>query len=327
MGALPSSGGDVTGEIRMNGQPISGLNDPTEDTQAARKGYVDSAKEEAKAYTDTAARKAAPRNLLDNSDFRNPVNQRGLTSVTPGTDKTYFIDRWCAARTKVSVTADGVMVAWDGKNDTVGYIQQKLSGNWNAGDTYTVAAKIDGGVVCGSFALPTNGAKVTVQQYSGVAITVSYLNDVLYYSINTSRAAGILVEWAALYEGEYTSETLPEYRPKRCAAELAECQRYCYIVSGASNVAFPGMLFDAKTVRMSIRLPVKMRVNPTVTVENISKLDTYTTGGAVIPTAYTAVTAGNNQFIVLNLTVPSGKTVGTPTVTRVNTIIEISADL
>lgn len=42
VGALAVSGGDVTGEIRMNGQPISGLNDPTEESQAARKGYVDS---------------------------------------------------------------------------------------------------------------------------------------------------------------------------------------------------------------------------------------------------------------------------------------------
>lgn len=41
VGALPSTGGNVIGEIRMNGQPISGLNQPTEDTQAANKGYVD----------------------------------------------------------------------------------------------------------------------------------------------------------------------------------------------------------------------------------------------------------------------------------------------
>ena len=32
----------MTGAINMNGQPISGLNYPTEDTQAANKGYVDS---------------------------------------------------------------------------------------------------------------------------------------------------------------------------------------------------------------------------------------------------------------------------------------------
>ena len=41
VGALAVSGGDMEGEIRMNGQPISGLNDPTEDTQAANKRYVD----------------------------------------------------------------------------------------------------------------------------------------------------------------------------------------------------------------------------------------------------------------------------------------------
>lgn len=41
VGALPTAGGDMTGAINMNGQPISGLNDPTEESQAARKGYVD----------------------------------------------------------------------------------------------------------------------------------------------------------------------------------------------------------------------------------------------------------------------------------------------
>lgn len=41
VGALPTAGGAMTGGIVMNGQPISGLNDPTEDTQAARKKYVD----------------------------------------------------------------------------------------------------------------------------------------------------------------------------------------------------------------------------------------------------------------------------------------------
>ena len=41
VGALPSSGGDMTGAINMNGQPISGLNEPTDGTQAAPKSYVD----------------------------------------------------------------------------------------------------------------------------------------------------------------------------------------------------------------------------------------------------------------------------------------------
>ena len=56
VGALPSSGGDLTGELKMNGQPISGLNNPTANTQAANKGYVDStastAEANAKAYSE-----------------------------------------------------------------------------------------------------------------------------------------------------------------------------------------------------------------------------------------------------------------------------------
>lgn len=44
VGALAVSGGDMTGEIRMNGQPISGLNNPTEGNQAANKAYVDGIK-------------------------------------------------------------------------------------------------------------------------------------------------------------------------------------------------------------------------------------------------------------------------------------------
>ena len=41
IGAVPSSGGSMTGELNMNGQPISGLNAPTLDGHAASKGYVD----------------------------------------------------------------------------------------------------------------------------------------------------------------------------------------------------------------------------------------------------------------------------------------------
>ena len=41
VGALPAAGGTMTGAINMNGQPISGLNDPTENDQATRKKYVD----------------------------------------------------------------------------------------------------------------------------------------------------------------------------------------------------------------------------------------------------------------------------------------------
>lgn len=39
--SIPSGGGNVTGNLYMNGHSISGLNDPTDSDQAANKGYVD----------------------------------------------------------------------------------------------------------------------------------------------------------------------------------------------------------------------------------------------------------------------------------------------
>lgn len=41
IGALPYTGGDLTGELKMNGQPISGLSAPTQNDHAANKGFVD----------------------------------------------------------------------------------------------------------------------------------------------------------------------------------------------------------------------------------------------------------------------------------------------
>lgn len=43
VGALPSSGGGMTGAINMNGQTLIGLNTPTASDEAATKGYVDRA--------------------------------------------------------------------------------------------------------------------------------------------------------------------------------------------------------------------------------------------------------------------------------------------
>lgn len=53
--ALSVYGGGMVGQINMNGQPISGLNEPTEETQAANKGYVDSVGNAAKSYAKTTA--------------------------------------------------------------------------------------------------------------------------------------------------------------------------------------------------------------------------------------------------------------------------------
>ena len=133
-----------------------------------------------------------PRNLLDNSDFTNPVNQRGASSYT-GTG--YAIDRWR------SWVDSNTLTIHDGYITTTGDYAQYIKGLSEG--TYS------------AFAMRTDGTLIQI--------------DTGYESPNDWRyvnlPAGSYV-WVALYEGSYTADTLPPYVPKGYAAEMAECQRY-----------------------------------------------------------------------------------------------------
>ena len=175
VGALAVSGGDMAGAINMNGQPISGLNDPTEDTQAARKGYVDA-----------SVRKAAPRNILDNSDFTNLVAQAGISGKHGSV--VYAADRWKLTSGTVTYTAGtGLML-----NGTITQVLEKAP---TGGSCFV-------GMASGTATIALNGNTITITSSGGV------------------------IKWAALYEGTYTEANRPEYQPKGYAAELAECRRY-----------------------------------------------------------------------------------------------------
>ena len=220
VGAVPSTGGDMTGELRMNGQPISGLNAPTANDQAANMGFVNQ-----------QVRKAAPRNLLDNSDFRNPVNQRGQTSYL---GHSYSIDRWQVNSSTTLTVMDDFC---------------RLSGHYNlwqivpvtlkAGKTYTCAARIkasegirDGWLLVEASVDGTRLAGWSKKISDWTIAIVNFTPDsdleaaVIQFTNSGDTSVATDIEWVALYEGEYTAETLPEYQPKGYGAELLECQRY-----------------------------------------------------------------------------------------------------
>ena len=241
VGALAVSGGNMTGAINMNGQPISGLNDPTEDTHAANKRYVDeaatasnaytdTAKAEANAYTDASVRKAAPRNLLDNSDFTNLVAQAGIGGNHGAV--AYAADRWILDSGTVSY-AEGVGLTMNGT------IRQKLEQIPAAAYPYIGMA-------------------------SGEA-SISYDNGTV--SITSSGGA---IKWAALYTTEYSSAAMPEYQPKGYGAELAECQRYYYrnCDGDMSSRKLAGLYAPKYHRTTSVVFPVTMRETPSITLYN-----------------------------------------------------------
>ena len=158
-----------------------------------------------------------PRNLLDNSDFRKPVNQRGQT--TYNRQWQYTIDRWFVA----SASTDGVVslditdsgITITNTTGNIFFVQRVPKALITSGNAYTLAyQKSDGTIVV---TIVTGFEEVGGESYQVVYVIPS----------------GTTIVWAALYEGAYTADTLPPYVPKGYAAELAECRRYAKRIGGA----------------------------------------------------------------------------------------------
>ena len=188
-------------------------------------------------------------NLLDNSWFVNPINQRGETSYQGIGYKKYTIDRWltwCNEDVTISVTKEGVVIP------SGGHLIQTVNPDFiKIGSHYTMAAKKSDGSL-----LVANG--VGGQGFGNIdSVVGEWLSDLKTYNVYLYGGA---YEWVALYEGEYTADTLPLYQPKGYAAELAECQRY-YFTMPNDPFANGQTIGAGNAMMFSIQTPVAMRVN------------------------------------------------------------------
>lgn len=212
-------------------------------------------------------------NLLDNSDFRNPVEQAGRGGLH-GTQK-YAIDRWAL---------ESGASAWGNRGEDMVILSDKT--NWIAGiyqiidatlferdKVYTIAVygyipnecrlyAYSGAVGFGVEYFEKKSAwtvytcEITIpSSYEGSAIKIMISTD------TSSEGGTTYLRWAALYEGSYTADTLPPYVPKGYAQELAECQRYFYRYSGKS---FLNKRYDDYQTT-TIPFKVTMRTAPSIT--------------------------------------------------------------
>ena len=279
-----------------------------------------------------------PYNLLDNSDFRNPVNQRGGSTHTASGVAKYTIDRWDMNVNVESVTcvSNGVQVT--AKTEANGFFRTFLEHSVLLGKTYTFAVKTSDGelVICsGTYPASIPSSELIMAQAGS---NDSKIN--IYFSAQPSRGScqirvnngsTVIIEWAALYEGEYTAETLPEYQPKGYAAEYDECTRYFYRLKAYWKYAFTGMCTSATNAEITIPIPQRMRIEPTMTISDTSlvKIKCGNTGvQAPSADAYSKFMFASGNAICLGVKV-SGATAGSAAIMYFDNggTIDFSADL
>ena len=164
---------------------------------------------DAKTARENLGIKDVARNLLDNSNFTNPVNQRS-EAVYNGIG--YTIDRWILYEQNALVEIEERCIS------VVGKLFQVIDDeNIDRTKTHTLAT-------CNN-----NGDIRVISGIPNIGFSDDYLS--CYVDATDNHVKCVLLgdrryEWAALYEGEYTAETLPTYRPKGYGEELVECRRY-----------------------------------------------------------------------------------------------------
>lgn len=190
---------------------------------------------------------AAPYNLLDNSDFRNPVNQRGQGSYSGAT---YTIDRWRTwdSSAVVTLNSNGITISADALWQ---YLKETTP---ESGKTYTAAVKLaDGTISVASGVLQSTGYSFGNEHFS---VGIDENNKSLYFGLK-----GGSYVWAALYIGEFTADTLPLYQSRGYAAELVECMRYYELVRGGGAISHAD--YSGAKVRLGFSFFPK-RVTPSI---------------------------------------------------------------
>lgn len=218
-------------------------------------------------------------NLLDNSDFRHPINQRLKTSYAGS--GVYGIDRWMFTGTQATMTVGDTGISFAFSSGTLYLVQRFLLNALDANRTYSAYLYDANGNV-------TKGSVTRYNALVEVAFTV---------------VSGRVYTHAVLYEGDLAAADLPPYQPKGYAVELMECYRYFYHAPTAGSGLGYGYITGGNLGRVFVSLPVPM-INGTPTVTIPGGFNAYVDGVSI---NYATVEAAYSYFGILriNLGTPS----------------------
>ena len=264
-------------------------------------------------------------NLLDNWYFIDPVNQRGVTSLT---SEGYFIDRWkfsvwSAVKPSVSLV-DGYGVAIycgceTGDTNTTKIMQVIDNPERFAGKTLTLSAKMNTVTSNGDARLViyASGAEEHVgyttvdggADHSIISTSLTVPDDVTYLYVaigndaNRGGDGGFYMQVESMKLEIGSVSTLANDAPPKKSEQLLECQRYYIRWSNtAKQQAFSGGAAGT-AVYAAVQLPTAMRGTATPTV-TYAELDIYNfvSNGAVAAKSCGCNMLGSRNSVVLWVT-------------------------
>lgn len=200
------------------------------------------------------------KNLLINSNFRNPVNQRGKTSYTSG----YTIDRWRHEKTDSILTVNDGYITLNSTSSTANSyptLRQRFEDTKILeGRTVTLTIKGRGKIGAAIFANDyVSYNEKTYTDFQELSTTVTLPENISSFFVelrgfNNTNGGDIL--WAKLEIGS----TSTPYEPLTYGEELALCQRY-YLGLPVNTYAV-GHNLDGSYIDFYVPTPVSLRKNP-----------------------------------------------------------------
>ena len=262
------------------------------------------------------------KNLLHNWDFRNPVNQRGLTSTPTSFTNAYTIDRW-------KIVNIGTIAV------NSGYIT--VAGTWSytpalrqivetervhfAGKKVTFSAYVKGSCKLGIAGYGENYVNLTSWTLVKRTVTLTAEGD-LYVDISALDVNGSFdVLCAKLELG--SESTLANDAPADYGEQLALCQRYYQTIS-RDPIGMGYINSAATTAYIAVPTPVTMRTTPTLVGATVSDFKVRQNATDITPTALDITKYDN--CIVLRFTV-EGATAREIASAYAGVNIALSADL
>ena len=235
------------------------------------------------------------RNLLDNGDFGNPVNQRGLTTYSGAG---YTIDRWKLASSGHTLSVGAGYITLSG---TLRHYFERPTDF--SGQTVTFSAEVEGSGTVQLNIYSQEGSANYSQSYqlSGVKQMLTMTKTIGTLADATKTLDAMLQNASALKIYRVKLElgsvsTLESDPPADYGAELRKCQRY--YCRGDYQLANPFTPTGSTAYLCAVQYPVQMRVSPAVVISDIVS---WASGEAIAGLTATKNIGGSGGFNSLTL--------------------------